>query len=105
MAKIVKRKKKKTLRLESFTAVFVLFSAMLYLLSALFLRSYNNLLSTQTQEINDQIAALTLQNDALKLENKELASSERVDEIAANSGLTRNQENIITITSEDIDGE
>lgn len=78
---------------------------MLYLLSALFLRSYNNLLSTQTQEINEQITAITLQNDALKLENKELASSERVDEIAANSGLTRNQENIITITSEDFDGE
>ncbi|MBQ3461396.1 MAG: hypothetical protein IKG53_10545 [Solobacterium sp.] len=101
MAKIVKRKKgKKSLRILTFSVTLFLFSALLYLASSLFLRSYNNELSARKQEITSQIAVLETQNDAIEVEISQLASAERVDDIAANNGMSRNQDAIITITSD-----
>ena len=103
MARIVKRKK--TVRHFSFlnfsvTLLFV--SAVLYMFSALFIRQYNNRLSTEKQEISQQITALELQNDAVEVEIAQLGSADRVDEIAASNGLTKNQDNIITISDTSI---
>ena len=101
MAQIVQRKKKrKKLDLLTFTVVLFFFSMVLYLGSSLFLRSYNNELSSRKQQINSEIAVLETQNDAIEVEISQLASAERVDEIAANNGMTRNQDAIITITSD-----
>ncbi len=100
MAKIVKRKKKKSLKTLTFSVTLFLFSALLYLASSLFLRSYNNELSSRKQQITSEIAVLETQNDAIEVEISRLASAERVDEIAANNGMTRNQDAIITITSD-----
>ena len=77
-----------------------LFSALLFLASSLFLRSYNNELSSRKQRINSEIAVLETQNDAIEVEISRLVSAERVDEIAANNGMVRNQDAIITITSD-----
>ena len=99
-----KRRKRRVLKIQNLAAFMLLVSTMVYLFSSLFLRSYNNTLSTRKQEIEAEIASIELQNDALNVEISQLTSTERVDEIAANSGLTRNQNNIITITSDD-DGE
>lgn len=74
-------------------------SASLYFVSSLFLRSYNNSLSTTTQSITTQIAALETQNDAVQVEIETLSSSNRVEGIAANSGMTRNQDAIFTLTN------
>ncbi|MBF1106528.1 MAG: hypothetical protein HXL52_06175, partial [Solobacterium sp.] len=41
---------------------------------------------------------LRTQNDALKVEILNLGSNNRVDEIAASNGLSKKQENIVTIT-------
>ena len=64
MAKIVKVKKKRSMRLQVFTLLFFSVSLVMYLCSSLFLRSINNSLSTQKQQIETQIAALKVENDA-----------------------------------------
>ena len=106
MVKITKKKKRRTFRLGRFTLVVFSICVGLYLAASLFLRSYNNSLSTRIQEIETQIAAIELQNDAVRVEISQLSSADRVDEIAANNGLTNNQDNVVTITESDSeDGE
>jgi len=99
MAKIVKRKKKRKIRLVSFSLSLFMFSAVCYLASALFLRSYNNSLSTQKQAIDSQIATLQTSNDAVKVEIQTLSTRDRVETIASDNGLSLNQNNIITVTT------
>lgn len=101
MAKIVRKKKKKKMKLVSFAVSFFLFSAVSYLGSALFLRTYNNTLSTQKQSIDSKIADLQTQNDAVKVEIQTLSTRDRVDTIASDNGLSLDQSNIITITTTD----
>ncbi|MDI9519057.1 MAG: hypothetical protein WBH68_03325 [Erysipelotrichaceae bacterium] len=98
MAKIVKRKKRRV-RFQSLTLVFFIFSGFLYLLSSLFLRSYNNSLSLKKQTILSEIAALELENEAIEVVIQNLSTRDRVETIANDNGLTLNQNNIITITS------
>ncbi|MBQ7992505.1 MAG: hypothetical protein IJM63_09655 [Solobacterium sp.] len=94
-----KRKIRRSVALLNLSVSMLILSSFLYLCSALFLRSYNNSLSTQAQEISRQIAVLELQNDAVSVEIAKLASADRVDEIAANNGLSRNSSNVISITN------
>ena len=98
-------KKYRKLNLVGFTIMFALFSASFYLATTLFLRTKNNTLSAQKQNIERQIAQIQTQNDAIKVEIQTLSSSDRVDEIAAGSGMSRNQNNVITITDGSQDGE
>ncbi len=99
MAKIVKRKKKKSLKFLSFSLALLLFSAVCYLSSSLFLRSYNNSLSTQKQSIDAEIAVLETENESITVEIQTLSARERVNTIASDSGLSLNQDNIVTITA------
>ncbi len=101
MAKTAKKNKKKTLRLPTFTAIFFFVSVLSYLASVLFLRTYNNSLSSQKQEIAAKISALQVQNDAVAVEVNTLNNRERVNSIAADNGLSLEQNNIITITKTD----
>ena len=98
MAKIVKVKKKRSMRLQVFTLLFFSVSLVMYLCSRLFLRSINNSLSTQKQQIETQIAALKVENDAVKVAIQGLSNRERVVSIATDAGLSMNQSNIVTIT-------
>ena len=98
MAKIVKVKKKRSMRLQVFTLLFFSVSLVMYLCSSLFLRSINNSLSTQKQQIETQIAALKVENDAVKVAIQGLSNRERVVSIATDAGLSINQSNIVTIT-------
>lgn len=98
-------KKKRRINLFGFSLVVFFMSAILSLFCTLFLRSYNNSLSTQKQSIDSQIATIETQNDAVKVEIQTLSSSDRVDEIAAGDGMSRNQSNIITISDSSQDGE
>ncbi len=103
MAKAVKQKKKKKLKLLNFSVVFFMLSAILYLGSTLFLRTYNNSLSSKKQEIEAKISELKVANDALAVEVNTLNNRERVNTIAADKGLSLDQNNIITITKTDGD--
>ncbi|MDY6034495.1 MAG: hypothetical protein SPI63_02720, partial [Bulleidia sp.] len=93
-----KKKQKKNTAFLNFAVWMFMISATLYLASSIFLRTYNNSLSAQTQQMEADIATLHTQNDALKVEILNLGSNIRVDEIAANNGLSKKQENIVTIT-------
>ena len=104
MARIVKTKKtKKAFQLQNFALMLLLFSSALYLASSLFLRSYNNRLSTQKQSVENQIAVLELQNKSAEVEIAKLSSADRIDEIASANGMTVNQDNIIMITDKSSD--
>lgn len=101
MAKTLKKKRKKKLKLPFFTAALFFVSVMSYLASVLFLRTYNNSLSSQSQEIMAKINELQVQNDAVAVEVNTLNNRERVNSIAADNGLSLEQNNIITITKTD----
>jgi len=100
-----KKTKRKSLKLLNFTLVLFLFSSTLYLASSLFLRSYNNSLSTKSQEILAEIKQIEIQNDAIEVEIANLESTERIEAIAANNGLTRNQDNVVMVSADIEDGE
>lgn len=98
MAANRKNRKKKHLKLGTFTCVLFLVSALLYLMSTLFLRTYNNQLSSQKQEIEAKITELQIANDAVAVEVNTLNNRERVNSIAMDKGLRLEQNHIITIT-------
>lgn len=107
MVRIVKHHKKRKTGLEflSFAGTLFFISSLLFLGSSLFLRSYNNSLSASTQTINNEIASLNQENEAMKEEINSLASIDRISEMTSSSGLAYNQNNIITITDSKADEE
>ena len=105
MAKIVRKKKKKNVKLINFTMIFFMASVLIYLASALFLRTYNNSLSARKQVIEAQIADIQVQNDALRVAIQTLSTWDRVDNIADENGLRMDQDSIITITTASTNGE
>ena len=99
MAEITSQKKKKrTLNLPGFTIVFCALSLVCYLISCLFLRSYNNSLSKKVQEFESKTAVLLRENDALRVDIQTLSTRDRVVGIAEDAGLSLDQTNIVTIT-------
>ncbi len=98
MAKIVKKRKKRSIKLQVFSIFMLSLSCVCYLGTSLFVRSYNNSLSTQKQQLESQIAALEVENDAIKVTIQNLSTRDRVVSIANDAGLTMNQSNIVTIT-------
>ncbi|HAE15604.1 MAG: hypothetical protein IKF00_13100 [Solobacterium sp.] len=105
MTKQAKKKNKKGVKLVNFTAVFFIISCTLFLASSLFLRSYNNALSTQKQAVEAKITEIQLANAAAKVEIQTLSTRERIDTIASDNGLKLHQDNIITITTSQDNGE
>lgn len=97
MAKIVKRKKVKRLRLQNFTVVLFLFAAICSLSSRLFLRSYNNSLSVEKQKIDSEIASIQTANEAYVVDIQSLSSRDRIESIASDAGLDNNSSNIVTV--------
>lgn len=97
IVKVKKKNKKRKIDLLRISVSILMMSLLMALMSTLFLRSYNNSLSTQKQSIEQQIALIETQNDAVRVEIQTLSSSDRVDEIAAQDGMSRNQNNVITI--------
>lgn len=98
MKKTTKKTTRKRLKLGTFSVFLFLFSCTVYLCSALFLRSYNNSLSSRKQSIEAQISDLEVQNEAVAVEVNTLNNRERVSAIAADDGLSMNQDNVVTIT-------
>jgi cell division protein FtsL len=94
------RKNKVTgeMRFLQYTAIIFVSSSVLYFASSLGLKSYNNTVSIQKQSIETQIAAAETQNNSLQVEIRQLASADRVNEVAASSGMSYNQNNISTVT-------
>lgn len=99
MKKAAKKNKVKKFKLVQFTKVLFVTSVLLYLVSALFLRTINNSLSTKVQELQTEIAKIEQENDFLEIEIAQLSRRDRVDNIADENGLRMEEDNIITITT------
>ncbi len=97
MARIVKKRKR--LRIEGFAAMFLFVASALSLSSSLFLRTYNNSLSAQHQNISRQIETLRSENEELKTQVQSLSTRDRVTEIAQQEGMAQNQDNVVTIAN------
>lgn len=90
---------RRKVKMLNFAIGLTLGSGLVFLLCSLFLRSYNNELSTKAQEISSQIAVLETQNDAVRIDIQTLGNYNRVEEIAAADGMSMNPNNIITISA------
>ena len=95
------KKRKKEFRLMKVSFSMFLLACISYLGSSLFLRSYNNSISTKQQEIAAQISSLQVQNDAVAVEVNTLNNRDRVNTIANDNGLSLDESNIVTITKTD----
>lgn len=65
----------------------------------------NNTLAKQVQDKEREIHRIQMENDAVSVEVNTLNTKERVAGIAAEDGLSLDQDNIITITKSTIEGE
>lgn len=95
--KKTKKHVKRTIRWDRLAVIMFMLTGAMYLACSLFLRSYNNSLSAQKQEIESQIAVLETQNAAIRVDINTLSTSERVTRMTQDSGLKMDQNNIITI--------
>ena len=100
MKKTANRKTRKTkatkrVRVETLSIFVLLISSFLYVSTSLFLRSYNNSLSTKTQEISAKISTLQTQNDDINT----LSKRDRVNQIASGDGMTSDSNNVISISA------
>ena len=92
-----KKKVKRRVRWDHLAVIIFMLTGAAFLACSLFLRSYNNNLSAQKQEIESQISVLETQNAAIRVDINTLSTSERVTRMTASSGLKMDQNNIITI--------
>ncbi len=72
------------------------FSAIMYLLSSVFLRSYNSELNVKKQNYLEQIAALSKDNESAQMEVNQLSTYDRISAIASADGMSVTS-NIITV--------
>lgn len=102
MVKVVTRKKvvkKKKLNIENLVAMIFVVSFLAYLGSITVLRSYNVVLASEEKQMQDEI--VKARNDVANLEFdvKKLDNREYILSIAEQEGLKINQENIVSVAS------
>ncbi len=100
-AKTVKKSKKaKQVRmLEHVSVNILLVLAVGLVVLQLFLRSYNNSLSAETQRLQQTIAELNLENSTAKTDIQNLEKRDHVTEVAGNDGMTNDSDSVITISA------
>lgn len=94
MGKIRKRRLSSTAKIGMF---YFLPCLIMYFICSIYLKSYNNSLSSEIQSKQIQIETIKQENQQLAIDIQTLQNKERVYTIAENSGLQQNQENIINI--------
>lgn len=99
MTKIIKRTRKIRLLHLSMT-LFILFG-LCFLGSATLLKSYNVSLSANQQRLENEIKMLGEKKETLQLQVSELGSRPRIMAIANEAGLTKNQDNIVSVLEGD----
>ena len=96
---MAKKKKKKTFALVRAARLCLICSFGLWIFSSLFLRTYNNSLSTDLQNLQAEISALELQNEVNKIEIQRLSSKDRVENIADENSLRYVADNVIIFST------
>ncbi|MEA5018134.1 MAG: hypothetical protein VB009_05395 [Erysipelotrichaceae bacterium] len=93
----VRKRKIKRLKSTAVALFFFLISFATYLVTSIYLRSYNIDLVQQTANCQQEIVQIRNQNAALALEIQQLSAYDRVMSIASGANLALNQDNISTI--------
>ncbi len=101
MAKIVKKRRKNRIRIETVAVVLFAVAISSVLFSSLFVRTQKNYLTMQIEDLRAECAELEEENTQLNVEINELVSKDRVYEIATSSGLTQDTANVINVTDGD----
>lgn len=99
MAKIVKRKKRK-LRLQGFAILFFSAALLLWIGSTLFINTIDASLTMKIQQLNEELASLTEENQTLSFEIQNLENKDRIYEVAQTANMNQIQDNIISIIGE-----
>jgi len=99
MKKIVKKRKK--VRFESLITKTFFFTMVLYLLTSVFLRSYNASLNVKLDQCDSTIAALTQENEMVQIEVNKLSKFERIMSITSSNGMTSYNDNVIVVNRND----
>ena len=99
MNKKVKRNSKdyKARRFFKCSVVLLVMMTTLSIASSLFIKNINNSLTMQIEDLNKEAEVLKTQNDQLNIEISNLASKERVYEIATAAGLKQNQTDVSSV--------
>ena len=97
MARIIKTKKRRTVKLTRIASVLLFVAIAACTAKTLFLNTIANGITVDIENINREVAVLESQNDALNLEIQNLMSKDRVYDIATEAGLSQNQNNVISV--------
>lgn len=98
MAKIVKKKRR--LKIEAMVSLFFVLSLFMYLGSALFLKSYNVILSADLNNKESELAKKNDEMESLRLAVKELEDRDRILAVANESGIVANQNNVVIVNED-----
>lgn len=99
MAKIIKKKKRK-LKFQGFAIIVFSIAFIAWLGTTLFVNTINASLTMKIQKLNDDLAALTLENQTLNFEIQSLENKDRIYELAQTANMDQIQDNIISIVGE-----
>ena len=97
MATIKKVRKIRRINYFNLSLGIFLISISLFVMSNLFLRSYQTTLSLKTQNTIAQVNRLSAENEALGVEIAQLSNYDRIIALAKEEGLTLVQGNVISI--------
>lgn len=98
MIKHIKTQKKNRF-LQTLANRLSMFAFFAYILSSIFLRTYNVQLSINIQDIKREMASLDQENSVLSTDIQGLSSKERVMSIALEDGIISNQNNVVLVNS------
>ena len=90
------KKRKRRINWKRISMTIFALSAIMYLLSSVFLRSYNSELNVKKQNYLEQIAALSKDNESAQMEVNQLSTYDRISAIASADGMSVTS-NIITV--------
>ncbi len=90
------KKRKRRINWKRISMTIFSLSAIMYLLSSVFLRSYNSELNVKKQNYLEQIAALSKDNESAQMEVNQLSTYDRISAIASADGMSVTS-NIITV--------
>lgn len=99
MAKIVKRKRRR-LSFHGFAIVLFSLSLVAWLASSLLVNTMNAKLTMKIQTMNEELAVLKTQNQALSFEISNLENKDRVFAAATAANLDQVSDNIISVSGE-----
>ncbi len=98
MIRHVKTKKQNRF-LEKFSRIILVVAFISFLISSIFLKTYNVHLSVQIQDMQNRMVQLRQDNEVISRHIQQLSSKDRVVSIAYQNGMANNQDNIVLIQS------